>query len=73
MGTIGAAWPTLGRAIGMDVLAWSARGDEGRIRAAGAKPATKDDILRQADVVSLHVRLADGDARLHRPAASWPS
>src|SRR5262249_61081512 len=43
----------------MEVLAWSARGAEARIRAAGAKAATKDDILRQADVVSLHVRLAD--------------
>ena len=43
----------------MDVLAWSARGDEGRIRAAGARAATKEDLLRQADVVSLHVRLAE--------------
>jgi phosphoglycerate dehydrogenase-like enzyme len=59
MGTIGARVASLGRAIGMDVLAWSAQGDEGRIRAAGAKPAMKDDILRQADVVSLHVRLTD--------------
>ena len=59
MGTIGSRVATLGRAIGMDVLAWSARGDEGRIRAAGARAATKDEILRQADVVSLHVRLAE--------------
>jgi phosphoglycerate dehydrogenase-like enzyme len=59
MGTIGSRVAVLSRAIGMDVLAWSARGDEGRIRAAGAKAASKDDILRQADVVSLHVRLAD--------------
>jgi phosphoglycerate dehydrogenase-like enzyme len=60
MGTIGSRVASLGRAIGMDVLAWSARGDEGRIRATGARAATKDDILRQADVVSLHVRLAEG-------------
>jgi len=59
MGTIGSRVAALGRAIGMDVLAWSARGDEGRIRATGARPASKDEILRQADVVSLHVRLAD--------------
>src|SRR4029453_4323243 len=59
MGTIGSRVAVLGRAIGMDVLAWSARGDEGRIRAAGAKAASKEDILRQADVVSLHVRLAE--------------
>ena len=59
MGTIGSRVAALGRAIGMDVLAWSARGDEGRIRAAGARAATKEDILRLADVVSLHVRLAE--------------
>ncbi|HET6366664.1 MAG TPA: NAD(P)-dependent oxidoreductase [Pseudomonadales bacterium] len=59
MGTIGSRVAALGRAIGMDVLAWSARGDEGRIRAAGARAATKEDLLRQADVVSLHVRLAE--------------
>ena len=59
MGTIGSRVAALGRAIGMDVLAWSARGDEGRIRAAGGRAATKEDILRQADVVSLHVRLAE--------------
>src|SRR5919108_5990451 len=34
-GTIGARVVTLGRAIGMDVLAWSARGDEARIRTLG--------------------------------------
>jgi phosphoglycerate dehydrogenase-like enzyme len=59
MGTIGSRVATLGRAVGMEVLAWSARGDEARIRAAGAKTAAKDDILRRADVVSLHVRLAE--------------
>jgi D-3-phosphoglycerate dehydrogenase len=56
-GTIGARVITLGRAIGMDALAWSARGDEARIRSLGARPATKDDILREADFVSLNLRL----------------
>ena len=58
MGTIGARVAALGKAIGMDVLAWSALGDEARIRAAGVTPATKEDILARADVVSLHVRLS---------------
>jgi D-3-phosphoglycerate dehydrogenase/(S)-sulfolactate dehydrogenase len=58
MGSIGARLATLGRAIGMDVLGWSALGDQARIRAAGARPADKDEILGAADVVSLHVRLA---------------
>jgi D-3-phosphoglycerate dehydrogenase len=56
-GTIGARVITLARALGMEVLAWSARGDEGHIRSLGATPAAKDDILRSADFVSLHLRL----------------
>jgi len=58
MGTIGARVAALGRAIGMEVLGWSAQGDEARIRKAGARPASKEDLLATADVVSLHVRLA---------------
>jgi len=57
LGTIGARVAALGKAIGMDVLGWSALGDEARIRKAGATPAAKDEILARADVISLHVRL----------------
>lgn len=57
MGTIGARVAALGKAIGMNVMAWSAQGDDKRLRAAGVHPAKKEDILQQADVVSLHVRL----------------
>ena len=56
-GTIGARVITLAKALGMEVLAWSARGDEGHVRSLGARPAAKDDILRAADFVSLHLRL----------------
>jgi D-3-phosphoglycerate dehydrogenase len=58
MGAIGARVAALGRGIGMEVLGWSAQGDDARIRKAGARPAAKEEILRAADVVSLHVRLA---------------
>jgi len=57
LGTIGARVAALGKAIGMDVLGWSALGDEVRIRKTGATPAAKDEILARADVISLHVRL----------------
>jgi phosphoglycerate dehydrogenase-like enzyme len=57
MGTIGSRMAALGRGIGMDVLGWSVRGDDAHVRAAGAKPATKEQILRTADVISLHARL----------------
>jgi D-3-phosphoglycerate dehydrogenase len=56
-GTIGARVIELGRAVGMTVLAWSLRGDRDRIAALGARAASKEDILREADVVSLHLRL----------------
>jgi len=58
MGTIGARVAALGKGIGMNVLGWSALGQEARIRAAGATPATKEEILAKADVISLHVRLS---------------
>jgi phosphoglycerate dehydrogenase-like enzyme len=57
-GAIGTRVITLAKALGMEVLAWSARGEAERITAAGARPASKDDILRHADVVTLHLRLS---------------
>jgi phosphoglycerate dehydrogenase-like enzyme len=56
-GAIGARVATLARAIGMEVLAWSARGDEAHVRSLGARPASKEEILRTADFISLHIRL----------------
>lgn len=47
-GSIGARAAELGRGLGMEVLTWSARRDTA---------AAKDDILRRADFVTLHVRL----------------
>lgn len=56
-GTIGMRVIELGRALGMAVLAWSARSDHARVAAAGARAASKEEILRAADVVTLHLRL----------------
>jgi D-3-phosphoglycerate dehydrogenase len=56
-GTIGARVIELGRALGMTTLAWSLRGDRERITGLGARLASKDEILREADVISLHLRL----------------
>ena len=47
-GSIGARAADLARGLGMTVLTWSARRDT---------PAAKDDVLRRADFVTLHVRL----------------
>ncbi|HKC98792.1 MAG TPA: NAD(P)-dependent oxidoreductase, partial [Methylomirabilota bacterium] len=57
-GKIGGRVIALGKALGMDVLAYSARGDAAAVAGLGARAASKDDILRRADVVSLHLRLA---------------
>ena len=57
-GKIGGRVIALGKALGMDVLAYSARGDTAAVAALGARAASKDDILRCADVISLHLRLA---------------
>lgn len=57
MGAIGMRVAALGRALGMDVLGWGARGEPGRIRAQGITPGSKEQILRRADVVTLHLRL----------------
>jgi phosphoglycerate dehydrogenase-like enzyme len=47
-GAIGARVAQLARGFGMEVLIWSARSDT---------PAAKDDFLRRADFVTLHLRL----------------
>ncbi len=57
VGTIGARVVALTKAIGMEPLAWSMRGQSGRVEALGARPASKEEILREADVVTLHLRL----------------
>jgi len=56
-GTIGLRVIALAKALGMTVLAWSARGDNARAAAAGAHAAPKEQILREADVITLHLRL----------------
>ena len=57
-GKIGGRVIALGKALGMDVLAYSARGDAAGVAALGARAASKEDICRRADVLSLHLRLA---------------
>ena len=57
VGGIGSRVVELGRAVGMNVLAWSLQGDPQRVEALGARPAGKEEILREADVISLNLRL----------------
>lgn len=56
-GHIGAEMARLGRAIGMDVVAWTFHPTAERAAALGLRFVALDDLLRAADVVSLHVKL----------------
>ena len=56
-GNIGAAMAGLGRAIGMEVLAWTFHPTPERQAALGLRFVDLDELCRKADVVSLHVKL----------------
>ncbi|MCH9675602.1 MAG: 3-phosphoglycerate dehydrogenase [Gammaproteobacteria bacterium] len=58
-GAIGAEMARLGRAIGMDVIAWTFNPSAERAQQLGVRFVSLDELLVQADVVSLHVSLTD--------------
>jgi D-3-phosphoglycerate dehydrogenase len=57
-GKIGARVIEIGRALGMKVLAYSARGDDAHVKSLGATPVSKETLLREADFISLNLRLS---------------
>jgi phosphoglycerate dehydrogenase-like enzyme len=61
LGNLGARTAKVGRAFEMQVLAWSPRLTDARCAEIGvARAATLDDLLRESDVVSIHVVLNEG-------------
>lgn len=56
-GAIGAQMARLGRGIGMRVIAWSPRPKPELAEEVGLRYVGKEELLRAADVVSIHVRL----------------
>jgi phosphoglycerate dehydrogenase-like enzyme len=58
LGRLGAAMVPVGRAFGMDVIAWSQNLDPAHALKAGAVPVGKDELFRRADVVSIHYKLS---------------
>ena len=58
-GPIGAEMARLCAAIGMRTLAWTLHPSTERGRELGVRFVDLDDLLREADVVSLHVRLSE--------------
>ncbi|MEW6754555.1 MAG: 2-hydroxyacid dehydrogenase [Candidatus Latescibacterota bacterium] len=63
-GHIGAEVARLGRALGMEVIAWTFNPSPERARELGVRFLERDEVLAQADVVSLHVRLTDATRHL---------
>jgi phosphoglycerate dehydrogenase-like enzyme len=59
LGSIGAKIATIGLAFGMKTVAWSQNLTAEKAQALGAKWVTKEDLLRQSDVVSIHLVLSD--------------
>lgn len=57
LGAIGREVARLGHGIGMKVIAWTVHPAETRARALGVTLTEKEQLLREADVVSLHLRL----------------
>ncbi len=59
LGRIGALMARYAQALDMRVLAWSPNLTEETAAAAGARRVTKDDLLSQADIVTLHLVLSE--------------
>ena len=59
LGRIGSRIAAFGNQLGMHVLAWSAHLDEQKAAAAGAAYAALDDLFKQSDIVTLHLRLSE--------------
>ncbi len=69
LGRIGAEVARIGTAFGMSVLAWSRNLTPEKAAACGARSVPFEDLLRQADVLSLHVPLTGQTRGLIGPAA----
>jgi phosphoglycerate dehydrogenase-like enzyme len=58
LGNIGGEVARIGRAFGMTVIAWSQNMTPQIAEAAGASLVTKEELFRQADVVTIHLILS---------------
>ena len=59
LGTLGTRVAKVAQALEMNVLAWSQNLTDERARSAGTTRVDKDDLLRRADFVTIHVVLSE--------------
>jgi len=77
LGNIGGAVARIGKAFGMEVIAWSQNLTADRAAETGAVLVTKEELFRQADIVTIHLVLsgrtrglvAAGELALMKPTA----
>jgi phosphoglycerate dehydrogenase-like enzyme len=58
LGNVGGAVARIGKAFGMEVIAWSQNLTADRAAEAGAVLVTKEELFRQADIVTIHLVLS---------------
>jgi D-3-phosphoglycerate dehydrogenase len=58
LGKLGTQVATIARAFGMKVIAWSQNLTADKAKAAGATLVSKEELLRQADIVTIHQQLS---------------
>jgi phosphoglycerate dehydrogenase-like enzyme len=58
----------IARGLGMSVISWSRDNDAARAAAIGSQAVSFDELLTNADVISLHVRLNDSTRNMIGPA-----
>ena len=68
LGNIGAEVARIGRAIGMNVIAWSQNLTAQAAEAAGVTLVSKSDLFREADIVTIHLVLSRRTRGLVGPA-----
>ena len=59
LGKLGQRSATVGKAFGMKTIAWSQNLTAEKAQAGGAELVTKEDLFRNADVVTIHLILSD--------------
>ncbi len=77
LGNVGRAVARIGRAFGMEVIAWSQNLTPERAAQVGARLVEKDELFRQADIVTIHLVLSGrtrglvgaGELALMKPTA----